>query len=77
MNDAFEHDEQHDVEEARALRNIARHDLEIARAEQPAIGRMFSWLRQRRVDNHFGEEIEITFTPRSRPARPLPRGNHG
>jgi len=53
-----------DVHEARALKDEASRHLAEARAQAPAVARLAERLMERRAFNHFGDEIQITFTPR-------------
>lgn len=53
-----------DIEEARALRDDANTDLITLKRQAPYVARMTARLIARREQNHFGDSIQITFSPR-------------
>ncbi len=53
-----------DILEAQSMRAKATRDQLDAENQGPAIARLTSYLSERRVLNHFGESIQITFTRR-------------
>lgn len=53
-----------DVQEAQELRAEAIDNLMQLEKQAPYVDRLTDRLIERRRQNHFGEEIQITFTPR-------------
>ena len=53
-----------DVDEARALREEADTGLIALQRQAPYVARLTDSLIKRRELNHFGELIQVTFTPR-------------
>jgi hypothetical protein len=56
--------EETDVTEARQMRSDATRELAYLRMQSGTVIRIAEKLVQRREENHFGDEIQITFTPR-------------
>lgn len=54
-----------DIHEAKSLRQEASAELAELREQAPQVERLTRRLVARRKQNHFGDEIQITFTPRS------------
>ncbi|WP_382307263.1 hypothetical protein [Herbiconiux sp. UC225_62] len=57
-----------DVNEAIELREQTNAELSRVRAQDPYVSRLSSRLVERRALNHFGDDIQVTFTPRGRHA---------
>ena len=55
---------QTDVQEAWELKREASRHLAEAKAQAPSVASLAARLMERRALNHFGDEIQITFTPR-------------
>jgi len=53
-----------DVEEARRMREAAAKELEQIRAQDAEVTELARRLQLRRIRNHFGEDIQVTFRPR-------------
>lgn len=53
-----------DVGEARALREHATSEMRALKAQAPYIDRLVGTLVERRKQNHFGDELTITYQPR-------------
>lgn len=53
-----------DVQQARVLRAQAQTELAAAKQQAPYVARLTARLIERRALNHFGDDIQITFTPR-------------
>ena len=51
-----------DIEQAREMRAEARAEYAKLRAQAPTVKRMTQGILSRGVRNHFGEDIQITFT---------------
>lgn len=54
-----------DIGEAREMRQEASAELAELRQQAPQVERLSRRLVARRKQNHFGDEITVTFTPRS------------
>lgn len=57
-----------DIDEARRLRDEASAALQSAEAQAPRVIRLTDRIIERRKKNHFGDELQITFTPRGHSA---------
>lgn len=57
-----------DVSEAREIREETKADLSRVRAQEPYVSRLSGRLVERRALNHFGDDIQVTFTPREQRA---------
>jgi hypothetical protein len=53
-----------DLQQARTLRAEAQEELAVAKRQAPYVARLTARLIERRALNHFGDDIQITFTPR-------------
>lgn len=53
-----------DLDEARELRQQQSNQLRQVNRRQPYVDRLTARLIERRELNHFGDSIQITFTPR-------------
>ena len=53
-----------DVAQARAMKAEASQHLAEARTRAPVVASLAAQLIERRAFNHFGDDIQITFTPR-------------
>jgi len=53
-----------DVHEAWEMKREAERHMREAKAQAPTVARLTSRLIERRAFNHFGDDIQITFTPR-------------
>jgi hypothetical protein len=53
-----------DIDEARAIRREADNYLANVTRQAPYVSRLTARLIERRELNHFGEQIQITFSPR-------------
>lgn len=53
-----------DVSEARAQRVEATAALNAVQGRAPAVSTLTARLIERRAQNHFGDALQITFTPR-------------
>lgn len=53
-----------DLAEARAMREEAREEKNEAITKGFAITQLTSWLIERRKQNHFGDQLQISFIPR-------------
>lgn len=53
-----------DTGEAQVIREEARQEIESLEARAPLVTYLVQQLAKRRLQNHFGEEIQITFRPR-------------
>lgn len=58
---------QADLDEALAIRKAAQKDLTELRKQAPYVSRLTARLIERRALNHFGDDLQITFTPRGTP----------
>lgn len=60
----------HREPDAQAVAQLAKSEaqLEDARSRTTAINDLTAYLAERREQNHFGDAIDISFTPRSRHA---------
>lgn len=56
-----------DLGEAKAIREYAESVRATVRIQQPEVDTRATRLQSRRMRNHFGEDIQVTFRP---------RGNH-
>ena len=54
-----------DMQEARQMRREATEDLVELKRQGHYVARLSTRLIERRALNHFGDDIQITFTPRS------------
>ena len=55
---------QDDIGEAQKIRKEATRDLAKVIRQAPYVSRLTASLIERREQNHFGEQIQITFAPR-------------
>ena len=53
-----------DIDEARAIRAGADADLTKLQSQAPYVARLTARLIQRRAENHFGDSITVTFSPK-------------
>lgn len=53
-----------DIDEARALRDEAKATLSQVKTQAPYVARLTARLIQRRAENHFGDSITVTFSPK-------------
>lgn len=53
-----------DIGEARSLRDEADTDLTRVQGQAPYVARLTARLIQRRELNHFGDSIQVTFSPK-------------
>lgn len=53
-----------DTREAAIIRDEAREDLRRIEAQGPAVDKLAQRLARSREQNHFGDDIQITFRPR-------------
>lgn len=53
-----------DIEEAREMREEAAQDMREVQRQAPYVARLTARLIERRALNHFGDDIQITFTRR-------------
>ena len=53
-----------------ALAELEKSEQQLAAAEAraPFVDRVSTWLEHRNTENHFGDAVDISFTPRSRHA---------
>lgn len=53
-----------------ALAELRKSEQQLLRAEErdPFVNRVSAWLDHRNHENHFGESVDISFTPRKRHA---------
>lgn len=63
---ALEEARESDIERARAEMVEALHTHAEVLAKGPQIASLSSYLAERRQQNHFGDSLEIAFTPRRR-----------
>lgn len=56
--------EQSDVHEARRMRSEASWELRLLRDQKPGVAALADMLGERRKQNHFGRDIEVTYTRR-------------
>lgn len=54
-----------DIGQAQEMREEASAELAELRRQAPHVERLSKRLIERRKQNHFGDEIQLTFTPRS------------
>jgi hypothetical protein len=53
-----------DIDEARAIRAGADANLAKIQSQAPYVARLTARLIQRRAENHFGDSITVTFSPK-------------
>lgn len=57
-----------DLDEARKIRDEAQADLAEVHAQAPYVARLTTRLVERRALNHFGDDLQISFTPKDKHA---------